>query len=160
MTAASANRPRTYLPPEDPNREELTAFIKQMEHLANKQATLRSSEGEEVLIPDVLFDVLRRVADSLASGRGVSVIPRETRLTTQEAADFLGVSRPTLIKLLESGQIEFDTVGRHRKVFLRDLENYQDASRVSRRAILRRSAREDQAAGLHVLTQNDFPSRT
>jgi excisionase family DNA binding protein len=159
MTATSAKRSRTYLPPDDLNREELTLFIRQMEQFANNQATLRSASGEEVLIPDPLFDVLRRVAASLASGRGVTVVSRETRLTTQEAADFLGISRPTLIKLVEGGQIPFEVVGRHRKVLLRDLEEFQENSRSERRAILRRSAREDQAAGMHSLPIGEMPGR-
>jgi excisionase family DNA binding protein len=159
MTTASSKRSRTYLPPSELNREELTSFIRQMEQFANKQTVLRSASGEEVLVPDPLFDVLRRVATSLASGRGVTVMSRETLLTTQEAGDFLGVSRPTLIKLVEGGQIPFEVVGRHRRVMLRDLEEYQENSRTERRALLRRSAREDQAAGMHDLSPRDMPKR-
>jgi excisionase family DNA binding protein len=159
MTTAPSKKSRTYLPPDEPNREEFGAFVRQLELLANKQAMLRSAHGEEVLVPEPLFDVLRRVAESLASGRGVSVIPRETRLTTQEAADFLGVSRPTLVKVLESGAIPFEVVGRHRKVYLRDLESYQETARAERRAVIRRSARQDQAAGMHDLGLSDIEPR-
>ncbi|WP_350355541.1 excisionase family DNA-binding protein [Mycobacterium malmoense] len=39
-------------------------------------------------------------------------------LSTQEAADMPGVSRPTSVKLLESGEIAFTKPGRHRRVQL------------------------------------------
>ena len=71
-----------------------------------------------------LADVLLQVADQLARGRAVFVAPYDTVLTTQDAADFLGVSRPTLVKLLENGAIPFKRIGRHRRVLLADLQQY------------------------------------
>ena len=71
-----------------------------------------------------LADVLVTVADQLSRGRAVLVAPCDIELTTQAAADMLGISRPTLVKLLESGDIPFTKVGRHRRVLLSDLSNY------------------------------------
>lgn len=71
-----------------------------------------------------LADVLLKVADQLSRGRAVFIAPYNTQLTTQEAADFLGISRPTLVKLLENGTIPFEKVGRHRRVLLSDLQQY------------------------------------
>ncbi|MGH3816939.1 MAG: helix-turn-helix domain-containing protein [Pseudonocardiaceae bacterium] len=51
-------------------------------------------------------EVLTRVAEALASGRGVAVLPVDRELTTREAADLLGISRPTLIKLLDTGEMD------------------------------------------------------
>jgi excisionase family DNA binding protein len=97
-------------------------------------------------LPPTLFDVLRQVGEALANGRGVSVIPQESKLTTQSAADFLGISRPTRVKLLESGQIRFEKVGRHRRVTLRDLLQYRDRFRAQRRVTLRKLAPAGQKA--------------
>lgn len=45
----------------------------------------------------------------------ITVAPQPQRLTTQEAADFLGISRPTLVKLLDQDKIPYDQPGRHRR---------------------------------------------
>lgn len=157
-TSTKKPRPKTYLPT-DVNETDLQNFIRLTEHFANKQTRLISSDDEEVLLPEQFFDVLRRVADALASGRGVTVMPQETKLTTQQAADMLGISRPTLVKLLETGEIPFEKVGRHRRVTLRDLTTYRDRARTERRAVLRQMARDGQEAGLHTLDPQDRPVR-
>lgn len=141
---------RTYLPAAG-SADELGAFVRQLERFANRQATLISAGGEEVALPAQLFDVLNRVAGELAAGRGVSVLPRDMQLTTQQAADLLSVSRPTLIRLLENGRIPFELVGRHRRIRLEDLERYREQSRADRRALLRQLARDGQRDGLHEL---------
>ena len=83
---------------------------------------------------------------------GVTIVPLATRPTTQEAADFLGISRPTLVKLLESGAMPFETVGRHRRVTLDDLLNYQEKEQARRRTVLAQAARNNQESGVLTLT--------
>ena len=61
-------------------------------------------------------------------------------LTTQEAAELLGISRPTLVKLLENGRIPFSKVGRHRRVQLSDLLDYQKQVSKDRLTLLREIA--------------------
>lgn len=80
-------------------------------------------QDERPLTPE-LASILERVADLLSSGKAVCMMTCDTQLTTQEAADMLGVSRPTLVKLLEDGQIPFTKVGRHRRIRLDDLQEY------------------------------------
>ena len=71
-------------------------------------------------------------------------------MTTQQAADFLGISRPTLVRLLEAGDIAFDKPGRHRRVRLEDLVAYQAIFRAQRREALRELHRESLEATIAV----------
>jgi excisionase family DNA binding protein len=77
-------------------------------------------------LPPGLTDVLVRAVQALADGQAVTLSPHRTTLTTQEAAELLGVSRPTLVKLLETGQIPFTQPGRHRRVQLVDVLAFQE----------------------------------
>ena len=87
-------------------------------------AVLKVPGQEDRPLTRELAEVLLQVAEQLSKGKAVLVAPCDTRLTTQDAADMLGVSRPTLVKLLESGKIPFTKVGRHRRVLLSDLQQY------------------------------------
>ena len=78
------------------------------------------------------------------------------RLTTQEAADLLGVSRPTLVKLLESGAIPFECPGRHRRVRLEDLLRYQKRQAEARRTGLKRLTQEAQETGLYDIGAEEY----
>jgi excisionase family DNA binding protein len=83
--------------------------------------------------------VLRLIADllgSLAEGKAVSVVPKDLDVTTQEAAMFLNVSRPYLIRLLEEGKIRFHKVGSHRRIRFDDIAHYkQERTRKSNDAL-------------------------
>ncbi|MYB25007.1 MAG: helix-turn-helix domain-containing protein [Acidimicrobiia bacterium] len=72
-----------------------------------------------------MFEVLREVVSAMAEGKAVTIAPIHQQLTTQEVADFLRIRRPALIELLETGQIPFEHVGRHRRVRLIDALEYQ-----------------------------------
>ena len=76
-------------------------------------------------LPAALVEVLGLAAAALAEGRPVTLACHEPVLSTQEAADLLGVSRPTLVRLLDSGVIPYDQPRRHRRVQLADLLAYQ-----------------------------------
>jgi len=97
---------------------------------------LTLSDGTQIALPEQLRVVLHDVATAMAAGQAVSVTPISTVLTTQQAAELLGITRPTLVRLLESGQIPFTKPGRHRRVQLADLVDFQTRQRDARRAAL------------------------
>lgn len=82
--------------------------------------------GERVAVPSELVAVLRAVVEQLRAGNGVSVASLHAELTTVEAAELLGVSRPHLIKLLDQGAMSHRMVGSHRRVRLADVLAYRD----------------------------------
>jgi excisionase family DNA binding protein len=85
-------------------------------------------------------------------GRAVVLIPENQQLTTQRAADLLGVSRPHLVKLLEAGGLPYHKAGGHRRIFLKDLVAYRKRRDVERKAALDRIAKEAFASGLYDRT--------
>jgi excisionase family DNA binding protein len=80
--------------------------------------------------------VVRHVVEAMRRGLAVSVVPRSHVLTTQQAADLLGVSRPTVIKLLDDGQIPFTKAGSHRRIRLDDVLAYGERRRAEQYAAL------------------------
>lgn len=103
---------------------------------AGVTARLVSKDGSSVDLPDELFRVLVFAATNLAEGRAVTIAPIEKLLTTQEAAEFLGMSRPTLIKIVERDELPCTKVGRHRRIRLGDLLDYQGRRAETRRRAL------------------------
>lgn len=137
--AVRLRQSKTYLP--DQAREELLQFAQVLNGIniglgKPGQAMLVAADGKQVPIPAELFQVLEEAANVLALGDGISILPYSAKLTTQEAADFLGMSRPTFVKILESGAIPYEMAGRHRRVTLRDVVDYQDHAQRERRAAL------------------------
>lgn len=111
---------------------------------------LRGPDGSEVPIPASAMEALRLVAIAMAQGKAVTVAPHDKELTTQEAADILGVSRPHLVKLLDRGDLPHhrtsNDAGAHRRVLLRDVLAYRDARRDRRRGLLRELTQASQDA--------------
>lgn len=141
---------RTLLPPDKPAR--MLALLGALGAPSEPQhPALVAADGSRIELPDELYDVLRDVVSALAQGLAITVAPQHTVLTTSEAADVLGVSRPTLVRLLEAGEIPFEQPGRHRRVRLDDVLAYQQRSRRARAAGLDEMVREGESAGLYDL---------
>ena len=85
--------------------------------------------GDQVEIPEEIHRVLLQVIDSLQRGLAVSILPQSKTLTTQQAADLLGISRPTFVKLLDDQKLPFERVGTHRRVLLIDVMNFRNRRR-------------------------------
>lgn len=144
---------RTVLPPEHP--EALTDILALLAPRATGHATLTGPDGTRLELPGEVFEVLREVVAALAQGLAITVAPHQTVLSTSEAAHLLGISRPTLVRLLESGEIPFDKPGRHRRVRLADMLAYQQRSQRRRAALLDQMVADAEDAGLY-----DLPDET
>ena len=100
--------------------------------------------GVAVLLPGSLATILGECLDLMAEGRGVAVLPVDDEIGTQEAADALGVSRPYLVKLLDSHAIPSRKVGVQRRVRIVDVRAYKDREKAARRKVLAELAAEGQ----------------
>ncbi len=132
-----------------------------MQHLLGKgdqlleQITLRMSieqrDGEkaELLLPRVTLPLLSKMLRELAHGKNVVVLATDTEVTTGQAADFLKVSRPYVVKLLEEGIIPYRLVGPRRRVLLGDLLRYKEDEEAHRHRGLDELVAEAQNLGMY-----------
>ena len=151
--------PHTYLSDGDHSAEiaEFARVLDRMEGAVGFRPALVDADGSRTELPEDVFNVLKHVADAMSQGMGVSIAPLSARLTTQQAADYLGISRPTLVRILERGEIPMEKPGRHRYVRLSDLVAYQDEQRHVRRNVLDRMQHEGMEDGLYEATEGPPP---
>lgn len=102
----------------------------------NLRLLIKSGAESEIEIPQAAVEALTAVLEHLAKGEEVCVSAKSVELTTQQAANYLHVSRPFLIGLLENGEIPFRKVGTHRRVLSADLQSYREAIDAKRRQVL------------------------
>lgn len=96
-----------------------------------------------VVLDSDLAKLMLQILGHLRKGEGVTFVPISKRMTTQQAADILNVSRPYFVKLLEAGVMAHEKIGRHRRVLAKDLFEYK------------RKRDEERAAALDELFEMD-----
>ena len=144
---------QTVLPPNDAETLAAVAGVLQSEQ---SPLTLAGPDGLGFELPHELRSILTAVVTALRRGQAITLAPHALRLTTQQAAELLGVSRPTLIKLLESGAIAYETPNRHRRIRLTDLLTYQSMRRHERRDTLRELSRAAQDLGTYETPSQEY----
>ena len=101
-----------------------------------------------VKLPATAVRMLIHILEEMARGNAMTLIPVHAELTTQQAADMLNISRPSLIQLLDEGKIEYRRVGTHRRVRFEALMAHKRRTDAERRAVLAELAAYDQELGL------------
>ncbi len=114
------------LVPNDALRTHAGELLRHLEGEAGARFVLRDNEtNEEIELSEALYDLLRHVLVDLSQNRAVQILPRDVELTTVQAAEFLQVSRPFVIKLIDEGELPCRRVGSHRRIRLADLMAYR-----------------------------------
>ena len=151
MTTKTPSRLSTRFDPSEftPGDIESVRHLMELFRSETQPPALVDEHGNRQEIPRPIYDLLVRVASALQEGKVISLVPEMKELTTQAAANILGVSRPHLIKLVESGQLPFHKVGAHRRIRMKDLIAFQQNRDRSRRDALDELARKAQEAGLY-----------
>lgn len=128
----SASTKETFFAPKEPRTAEIHNFIEAHAEKKGSQPSPRfflsgAGAGDQVEIPHEIYEVIVKTVEVMRKGLAITVIPSSLTLTTQQAAELLGVTRPTLVRLLDEGKIPFEKPGTHRRVKLEDVSAFKEA---------------------------------
>jgi excisionase family DNA binding protein len=138
-------------PPEQ--QAQVAALSKALEEMADQprmqapKCQLVGPKGENIPLPESVFYVLERVAEVMARGDSITVVPVGREVTTQQAAELLNVSRQYLVRLLDEERIPFRKVGKHRRLRVEDVLSFKGTRDKDRRAGLRELSRMTEEFG-------------
>lgn len=136
----------TRIGPSDLSDEQLKSLFRVVE--GGGRPILIGKDGESIELPKALNDLFVSIVEAMRRKEAVFLMHENEAFTTQAAANFLGVSRQYLVRLLEEDKIPFHHVGTHRRVFFKDLVAYQRNRSMERRAKLDAMTDEVVTAGL------------
>jgi excisionase family DNA binding protein len=134
-----------------PSKEDSALAQEASRVLATKQPSelkVRLDDGQELVLPRAATRLIAHLLTEMAQGNAVTIIPIHANLTTQEAADYLNVSRPHLVRLLEAEKMPYYKVGTHRRIKFQDLVAFKTASEKRRREIMEELAAQAQEEGM------------
>lgn len=112
-------------------------------------------DGKKIELSPDMADALARIARAMQQGLAVTVVPQSLRLATQGAADMLGISRSMLVRMLETGEIPFERIRRHRRLRLADVLEFRERRRRAAGEALSGMVADAQAVGAY----EDDPAR-
>lgn len=130
--------------------ESYAALAASLEQIRTDFPEIEIEETEEkIRIPISALKFLTRILKEISQGNPISIVPVATELTTQAAAELLGCSRPHIVKLLETGKIPFNKVGKHRRIKYEDLVSYKREMKTLQRKKIQELMGLDEDTGLY-----------
>jgi excisionase family DNA binding protein len=133
------------------SEEEQVRELAQM--MIRQRAALVGADDQRHEIPDSVYRLLLSLLKIMQEGKAVSIVPQMQELTTQRAANLLGVSRQFFVRLLDDEKLPFHRTGTHRRVYLKDVLEFRKRRDQQRKESIERIAKEEVARG----TYDDFP---
>ena len=120
------------------------------QQLAHGPIQFTDAQGNVLDLPDELRDLLLRGVHEMRRGNRVSLLSFGRLLTTQQAAELLGMSRPYLVRMLERDELPYEMVGTHRRLRLEDVLAYRRQRSARRRDALRELGRDADDLGIYT----------
>lgn len=87
--------------------------------------TANDAPEQKVTLPERVKSLLKQIFTELSRGRDVTVLAADAEMTTQEAADYLKVSRGYLVRMIDRGEIPSRKVGNQRRLKVSDVQLYE-----------------------------------
>jgi len=145
---------QTYLPGDEGELQRLHELFDREMSDRPRYYLVGADLDDRTEVPAAVYRVLQRVVEAMRLGQAVTIQPQSRVLTTQQAADLLGISRPTLVKLLDKGEIPFERNGTaHRRVALGDVLEYAERRRQAQYEAIAVTSVEDDEDLDEVLAQ-------
>jgi excisionase family DNA binding protein len=137
--------------PIHPTEREATLAGEGLELLKNTSEDMIIMLGNEktLILPTSVVGLLQSILEEMSRGNAVSVVSLEAKLTTQQAADLLNVSRPFVIKLVDDGVLLHRMIGSHRRVLLKDVLEYREKMQHTSEEAMQELARLSQEMGTY-----------
>ncbi|WP_150740415.1 excisionase family DNA-binding protein [Pandoraea anapnoica] len=125
-------------------------IMEALDHSRAATITLTTDTGDHpsVALPPAALKLIGQMLGAVTEGRTIILTPANREFTTVEAANFLNVSRPFLIKEIEAGKLKHRMVGTHRRIAFDDLMAYQTEMRSKQTTALERMADNASELGL------------
>lgn len=131
-----------------------TETIQRLESLLSQaHPKLVGIDGEEIALPDSVYQAFRQIIHMMAAGQTISLVSYEHHLSSQEAANLLNVSRPYLYTLLDQGEIAYIKIGTHRRIRFEDLMQYKQKRDNQRHQSLTELTEISQELGFYSSTE-------
>jgi excisionase family DNA binding protein len=105
--------------------------------------------GKEIALPDSILQLVYEALASVASGKRLRLVEEDEEVSPEKAADFLQVSRPYLVRLLDNSEIPFHYVGTHRRITMSDLIEYKRKRKIKSKDALQRMTELSEEMGLY-----------
>lgn len=102
-----------------------------------------AGENDRVELTEQLHTILKQVVQALSHGQSISILTRDQEISTQQAAEILGLSRPTVVRLIDEGDLSAHVPGAvRRKLRLADVLAYREELRARRNRFITESSGE------------------
>lgn len=123
-----------------------------LDHSRAPAITLVDESGQQtepaIKLPPQALRLIAQVLGAMGERRPITIVPTKHELTTVEAANYLNVSRPFIIKEIESGKLRHRMVGTHRRIAYEDLVEYKRSMQRRQEEALQQLADNAQEIGL------------
>jgi excisionase family DNA binding protein len=126
----------------------LASVAGQKKAITQVQIVAGGHSREVIDLPTSAMKLLLRILTEMGKGNAVTLMPIHAQLTTQQAAELLGVSRPFVVKELKSGKLNYQMAGTHRRIQYSDLMEYKAKMRQEHDSAMDELVKQAQELGM------------